>query len=30
MFEDGLKARNMDEKVKVYDVAELLAQTVAP
>ena len=30
MFEDGLKARNMEEKVKVYDVAELLAQTVAP
>jgi Fe-S oxidoreductase len=29
MFEDGLKARNMEEKVKVYDVAELLAQTVA-
>jgi len=30
MFEDGLKARNMEEKVKVYDVAELLVQTVAP
>ncbi len=30
MFEDGLKARNMEEKVKVYDVAELLAQSVVP
>ena len=30
MFEDGLKTRDMDEKVKVYDVAELLAQTIAP
>jgi len=28
MFEDGLKSRDMEEKVKVYDIAELLAQTV--
>ena len=28
MLEDGLKTRNMDEKVKVYDIAELLAQAV--
>jgi hypothetical protein len=28
MFEDGLKTCDMDEKVKVYDVAEILAQTV--
>jgi Fe-S oxidoreductase len=28
MLEDGLKDRNMEEKVKVYDIAELLAQTV--
>lgn len=27
MFEDGLKDRNMEEKVKVYDIAELLVQT---
>jgi len=27
MFEDGLKERDMEEKVKVYDIAELLAQT---
>jgi len=30
MFEDGLKSRDMEEKVKVYDVAELLAQTIKP
>jgi Fe-S oxidoreductase len=30
MFEDGIKARDMQEKVKVYDVAELLEQSVAP
>jgi Fe-S oxidoreductase len=30
MFEDGLKTCDMDEKVKVYDIAEILAQTVAP
>jgi Fe-S oxidoreductase/nitrate reductase gamma subunit len=30
MFEDGLKARDMQEKVKVYDVAELLEQSVEP
>jgi Fe-S oxidoreductase len=28
MFEDGLKTFDMDEKVKVYDIAEILAQTV--
>jgi Fe-S oxidoreductase len=28
MLEDGLKDRNMEEKVKVYDIAELLAQAV--
>jgi Fe-S oxidoreductase len=28
MFEDGLKARDMEEKVKVRDVAELLAQSM--
>ncbi|MEE9121057.1 MAG: (Fe-S)-binding protein [Syntrophobacteria bacterium] len=28
MFEDGLKTYDMDEKVKVYDIAEILAQTV--
>ena len=28
MFEDGLKTCDMDEKVKVYDIAEILAQTV--
>ena len=28
MLEDGLKDRSMEEKVKVYDIAELLAQTV--
>jgi Fe-S oxidoreductase len=28
MFEDGLKAHDMEEKVKVYDIAEILAQTV--
>ena len=28
MFEDGLKDRNMEEKVRVYDLAELLVQTV--
>jgi Fe-S oxidoreductase len=26
MFEDGLKDRNMEEEVRVYDIAELLAQ----
>ena len=30
MFEDGLKSRDMEEKVKVYDIAELLAQTIKP
>ncbi len=29
MIEDGLKTYNMDEKVKVYDIAELLAQAVS-
>ena len=28
MFEDGLKDRNMEEEVRVYDLAELLAQTI--
>jgi hypothetical protein len=28
MFEDGLKTFDMDEKVKVYDIAEILAQTI--
>ncbi len=28
MFEDGLKARDLEEKVKVSDIAELLAQAV--
>jgi Fe-S oxidoreductase len=28
MLEDGLKTRNMDDKVRVYDIAELLAQAV--
>ncbi len=28
MLEDGLKDRDMEEKVKVYDIAELLAQAV--
>jgi Fe-S oxidoreductase len=28
MFEDGLKSRDMEEKVQVYDIAEILAQTV--
>ena len=28
MLEDGLKDRNMEERVKVYDIAELLAQAV--
>jgi Fe-S oxidoreductase len=28
MFEDGLKARDQDEAVKVYDLAELLAQAL--
>ena len=28
MFEDGLKERNMEEEVRVYDLAELLAQTI--
>ena len=28
MLEDGLKTHNMDDKVKVYDIAELLAQAV--
>ena len=28
MLEDGLKDRNMEEKVKVYDIAELLVKTV--
>jgi Fe-S oxidoreductase len=28
MLEDGLKDRNMEGKVKVYDIAELLAQSV--
>jgi Fe-S oxidoreductase len=28
MFEDGLKSYDLAEKVKVYDIAELLAQTV--
>jgi Fe-S oxidoreductase len=28
MLEDGLKSRNLDEKVKVYDIAELLAQSI--
>jgi hypothetical protein len=30
MFEDGLKTYDMDEKVEVYDIAEILAQSVAP
>ncbi len=30
MFEDGLKAREMEETVKVYDIAELLAQALEP
>ena len=30
MFEDGLKDRNMEEEVKVYDIAEVLAQSVKP
>ena len=29
MFEDGLKERDMEEQIKVYDLAELLAQTVS-
>lgn len=29
MLEDGLKTRNMDDKVRVYDIAELLAQAVS-
>jgi Fe-S oxidoreductase len=28
MFEDGLKTYDMDEKVKVYDIAEILAKTI--
>jgi Fe-S oxidoreductase len=28
MLEDGLKTHNMDDKVKVYDIAELLARAV--
>jgi Fe-S oxidoreductase len=28
MLEDGLKTHNIDDKVKVYDIAELLAQAV--
>ena len=28
MFEDGLKDQNMEEEVKVYDLAELLAQSI--
>jgi Fe-S oxidoreductase len=28
MFEDGLKERDLEEKVQVYDIAELLAQAV--
>jgi Fe-S oxidoreductase len=28
MLEDGLKTRNMDEKVEVCDIAELLARSV--
>jgi len=28
MFEDGLKARDQEETVKVYDIAELLAQAL--
>jgi hypothetical protein len=28
MFEDGLKERDMDDQVEVYDIAELLAQAV--
>jgi Fe-S oxidoreductase len=28
MFEDGLKDRNMEEEVRVYDLAELLVQTI--
>ena len=28
MFEDGLKERDMEEKVRVYDLAELLAQSI--
>ena len=30
MFEDGLKTFDMDEKVKVYDIAEILVQSIAP
>jgi len=30
MFEDGLKTCDMDEKVKVYDIAEILVQSIAP
>lgn len=30
MLEDGLKARDQDEAVKVYDIAELLAQALEP
>ena len=28
MFEDGLKARDKEETVKVYDIAELLVQAL--
>jgi hypothetical protein len=30
MFEDGLKEKDMEEKVKVFDIAELLSQAVRP
>jgi Fe-S oxidoreductase/nitrate reductase gamma subunit len=30
MFEDGLKERDMEEQVRVYDLAELLVQTINP